>query len=184
MKADRLTRRQFVRDSALTAAAMAVGLTATKTVLAGNPTDEDTSKILNYNEQMEYRRCGKTGLMVSAIALGGHWKRVVKVIGGTEPDGWMTMDIDREDFQKNRREIVSRCIDRGINYVDACCREEIWRTPRRSRGVVTKCISATPGTSRKAGSRNGGRARSSRTVWTKACVKPGWIMSTCGASVC
>ena len=125
MKADRLTRRQFVRDSALTAAAMAVGLTATKTVLAGNPTHEDTSKILNYNEQMEYRRCGKTGLMVSAIALGGHWKRVVKVIGGTEPDGWMTMDIDREDFQKNRREIVSRCIDRGINYVDACCREEI-----------------------------------------------------------
>lgn len=123
--ADRLTRRQFVRDSALTAAAMAAGLVATKTVLAGNPTDEDTSKILNYNEQMEYRRCGRTGLMVSAIALGGHWKRLVKVIGGTEPDGWMTMEIDREDFRSNRREIVSRCIDRGINYVDACCREEI-----------------------------------------------------------
>ena len=104
---------------------MAAGLTATKTVLAGNPTGEDTSKILNYNEQMEYRRCGKTGLMVSAIALGGHWKRVVKVIGGTEPEGWMTMDIDREDFQKNRRDVVSRCIERGINYVDACCREEI-----------------------------------------------------------
>ena len=37
----------------------------------------------------------------------------------------MTHDIEREDFQKNRSEIVSRCIDRGINYVDACCREEI-----------------------------------------------------------
>ena len=123
--ADRLTRRQFVRDSALTAAAMAAGLTATKTVWAGNPAGDDTSKILNYNQQMEYRRCGKTGMMVSAVALGGHWKRVVKVIGGTEPEGWMTQDIEREDFQKNRREIVSRCIDRGINYVDACCREEI-----------------------------------------------------------
>ena len=53
---------------------MAVGLAATRTVLAGNPTGEDTSKIRNYNEQMEYRRCGKTGLMVSAVALGGHWK--------------------------------------------------------------------------------------------------------------
>ena len=122
---DRLTRRQFVRNSALTAAAMAAGLTATRTVHAGNPGGDDTSQIRNYNEQMEYRRCGRTGLMVSAVALGGHWKRVVKVIGGTEPEGWMTQDIDREDFQKNRAEIVSRCIDRGINYVDACCREEI-----------------------------------------------------------
>ena len=100
-------------------------MAATRTVYAGNPTEEDTSKILNYNEQMEYRRCGKTGLMVSAVALGGHWKRVVKMIGGTEPQGWMTMDIDRQDFQKNRHDVVTRCIERGINYVDACCREEI-----------------------------------------------------------
>jgi predicted aldo/keto reductase-like oxidoreductase len=123
--ADRLTRRQFVRHSAWTAAALAAGAAATRRVLAGNPSGEDTSKILNYSEQMEYRRCGKTGLMVSALALGGHWKRLVKVIGGTEPEGWMTMDIADDGFQKNRREIVSRCIDRGINYVDACCREEI-----------------------------------------------------------
>ena len=80
--ADRLTRRQFVRDSALTAAAMAAGLTATKTVWAGNPHGEDTSKILNYNQQMEYRRCGKTGMMVSAVCAGrpletsgqSHWR--------------------------------------------------------------------------------------------------------------
>lgn len=123
--ARRISRRQFVRDGALTAAAVAVGLTATRTVRAGNPAGDDTGTILNYNEQMEYRRCGRTGLMVSAISLGGHWKRVVRVIGGTEPEGWMTMDIDGDDFQKNRREVVSRCIDRGINYVDACCREEI-----------------------------------------------------------
>jgi len=37
----------------------------------------------------------------------------------------MTTDIDRNDFQKNRHEVVTRCIERGVNYVDACCREEI-----------------------------------------------------------
>ena len=68
---------------------------------------------------------GRTGLMISAVALGGHWKRVVKVCGGAESEGWMTMDIDRPEFQKNRRDVLTRCIERGINYVDACCREEI-----------------------------------------------------------
>jgi aryl-alcohol dehydrogenase-like predicted oxidoreductase len=74
---------------------------------------------------MEYRRCGKTGLIVSAVCLGGHWKRLVKIIGGEEPEGWMTSDIKQRDFQKNRYDVVTRCIERGINYVDACCREEI-----------------------------------------------------------
>jgi predicted aldo/keto reductase-like oxidoreductase len=83
---------------------------------------------------MEYRLCGKTGLMVSAIALGGHWKRVVKVIGGEEPAGWMTMAIDSAEFQKNRDEVVTRCIERGINYVDACCREEILAYSKALKG--------------------------------------------------
>ena len=43
----------------------------------GNAATADTSKILNYNSDMEYRRCGKTNWMVSAVCLGGHWKRVV-----------------------------------------------------------------------------------------------------------
>ncbi|MFV1966790.1 MAG: aldo/keto reductase [Pirellulaceae bacterium] len=125
-----VTRRQFVRDTATSAAALAAGigaasLTPTKTVHAGNPEEADTRKILNYNPDMEYRRCGRTGLMMSAVCLGGHWKRLVKIIGGHEPRGWMTEKIDREDFQKNRHDVVTRCIERGINYVDACCREEI-----------------------------------------------------------
>jgi len=121
----RPTRRQFVRDTAVTAAGIAAGLTATKTVRAGNPDHEDTSKILNYNSDMEYRRLGRTNLMISAVTLGGHWKRIDKMIGGEEVPGWMTMKIGRSEFQKNRAEVVSRCIERGINYVDACCREEI-----------------------------------------------------------
>jgi aryl-alcohol dehydrogenase-like predicted oxidoreductase len=122
--ADRVTRRQFVRDSTA-AAAIAAGLPVAKTARAGNPAREDTGKILNYNPDMAYRRCGRTGLTVSAVSLGGHWKRIVKIIGGKEPKGWMTMAIDRRGFQKNRHDVVSRCIERGINYVDACCREEI-----------------------------------------------------------
>jgi predicted aldo/keto reductase-like oxidoreductase len=118
----KITRREFVKESTLAAAAISAGwILAPGQVKAGI----DTGKILNYNPDMEYRRCGRTGMMISAVALGGHWKRVVKVIGGTEPQGWMTMAIDRKDFQKNRLDVVTRCIDRGINYVDACCREEI-----------------------------------------------------------
>ncbi len=122
-----LNRRQFVRESTTAAAALAAGaaLAGNNIVRAGNPDRVDTSKILNYNPDMEYRRCGRTGMMISAAVLGGHWKRLVNVIGGQEPKGWMTGDIGRETFQKNRRDVVTRCIRRGINYVDACCREEI-----------------------------------------------------------
>jgi aryl-alcohol dehydrogenase-like predicted oxidoreductase len=134
MSQSKRTRREFIRETASTAAAVAIGLTAAETVYPGNPAGQDTGKILNYNADMEYRRCGKTGLMVSAVALGGHWKRVVKVIGGDEPAGWMTMGIGLPAFQKNRADVVSRCIERGINYVDACCGEEILAYAHALRG--------------------------------------------------
>ncbi len=131
-----LSRRQFVSQSAAAAAAatLAAGLVPAKTVLAGNPTDADTSKILNYNADMEYRRCGRTNLMISAAVLGGHWKRVDKMIGGEDVPGWMTMKIDSPAFKKNRADVVSRCIERGMNYVDACCREEILAYAEALRG--------------------------------------------------
>jgi len=134
MSDNRITRRDFIRESTAAAAGMAAGLAATRIVYAGNPTGEDTSKILSYNPDMEYRRCGKTGLMLSAVSLGGHWKRVVKVIGGAESEGWMTMAIDQPAFQKNRYDVVTRCIERGINYVDACCGEEILAYSRALKG--------------------------------------------------
>ena len=70
MAADKVTRRQFVRDSAFTAAGLAAGLTAATIVRAGNPGNVDTSKILNYNADMEYRRCGRTGLVATATIEG------------------------------------------------------------------------------------------------------------------
>ena len=66
----KFTRRQFVRTSAAATAAIAAGL-GTKKARA----ERDTSKILSYNPDMEYRRCGRTGLMMSAVCLGWHWKR-------------------------------------------------------------------------------------------------------------
>ncbi|MBN2476597.1 MAG: aldo/keto reductase [Pirellulales bacterium] len=130
----KVTRRQFVRDGAAAAAGIAAAVTGARIVAAGNPANEDTGKILNYNGDMEYRRCGRTGLMISAVSLGGHWKRVDKMIGGEEVPGWMTMKIGRPEFQQNRLEVVNRCIQRGINYVDACCREEILAYARALKG--------------------------------------------------
>jgi aryl-alcohol dehydrogenase-like predicted oxidoreductase len=134
----KLSRRQFVCTSAAAAAAVASGLTTPALAAPAEPSPAeeklDTSRILNYNPDMEYRRCGRTDMVVSAVALGGHWKRVVKLIGGDESPGWMTMSIDRPEFQQNRRDVVSRCIERGFNYVDACCGEEIMAYSKALQG--------------------------------------------------
>ena len=69
--ADRkVTRREFVQTGAAAAAGVSAGL------LAAQAAESDTKKTLNFNEKMEYRRLGKTGLEVSAVCLGGHWKQV------------------------------------------------------------------------------------------------------------
>ncbi len=105
------TRREFMGDSAKLAAGVAAGLAG-----AGGLTPPaqqvDTSKILNYNPKMEYRRQGKTNLMVSAVCLGGH---------------------SRSNVQ-DRTEIVSRCIDAGINYIDACTHGEVCRDSKALKG--------------------------------------------------
>jgi aryl-alcohol dehydrogenase-like predicted oxidoreductase len=72
----------------------------------------DTSKILNYNPNMEYRRQGSSGLMISAVCLGGHSRNSLK----------------------ERTEIISRCIDAGINYIDACWDNEVKRDAQALKG--------------------------------------------------
>ena len=125
MMGDDLTRRDFVKAGALVATGGAFGLTPTFTVFAGNPTKEKTVGILNYNEQMEYRRGGKTNLMFSAVCLGGHWKRVNVIVPGLfKEEDWLHAKLDDPNFEKNRHDVVSRCIERGINYIDACVIEE------------------------------------------------------------
>jgi predicted aldo/keto reductase-like oxidoreductase len=113
MSDQQITRRRFVRDSLAGAAGIAVGLSAANRGAAVETADSK-KKILNYNPEMEYRRLGKTGLWVSAVAMGGHWKRIDKVLSAT-----------RKTFDENCHEIVSSCIEVGINYIDACNATEV-----------------------------------------------------------
>jgi len=112
----KVTRRQFIRDSAIATAGVAAGLGA----IGQNAKAVNTSRILNYNPNMEYRRLGKTNLMVSAVCLGGHSR----------------------SNQAERTEIVSRCIDAGINYVDSCSRGEVIRDAKALKGRREKMYMA------------------------------------------
>jgi len=114
MKKQRVTRREFVRDTAMAAAGVVVGAAslAAPSARAAEDKPVDTSKILNYNPNMEYRRQGKTGLMISAVCLGGH-----------------SRNNDQE-----RAEVISRCIDAGINYIDACWDNEVKRDAKALKG--------------------------------------------------
>ncbi|MDT8302164.1 MAG: aldo/keto reductase [Sedimentisphaerales bacterium] len=108
MEDKRVSRRKFMRDGAIAAAGVAVGI-GVNTVGAKSV---DTSKILNYNPNMEYHRQGKTNLMVSAVCLGGHSR----------------------SKQEERNKIVSRAIDIGINYIDACTKGEVIRDAKALEG--------------------------------------------------
>jgi hypothetical protein len=105
MSDQRVSRRNFVQTTAAVAAGAALGM---KTLAAA----ADPRKARSYNENMEYRPLGRTGLMISAISIGGHWKRIPYQGGSAE-------------FKKNRRDVMNACLDHGINYVDACSAGEV-----------------------------------------------------------
>jgi aryl-alcohol dehydrogenase-like predicted oxidoreductase len=105
MKQTRTSRREFVRDTALAAAGLTAGMAGLAGARAAAEGPADTSKILNYNPNMEYRRLGKTGFMVSAVGLGGH---------------------SRSNDQE-RAEVVERCLAGGINYIDSTGSGELLR---------------------------------------------------------
>lgn len=123
-----ISRRDLLKNTTLAAGSLAVALPA-----AG--ARESGAKILNYNEKMEYRRCGKTGLMVSAVCLGGHWKRIETVApAALKAKGWLSAKLDDSDFARNRHDVVSRCIDVGMNYIDACTGPEVMTYAAALRG--------------------------------------------------
>ncbi|MFB0554855.1 MAG: aldo/keto reductase [Phycisphaerae bacterium] len=132
-KANDLTRREFMRDGAAAATGLAAGLGA-----AGSNSayaEGVISKTRNYNPEMEYRRLGKTNIWVSAVCLGGHWKRIdIMVPGVFKGKGWLSADLDSHGFRNNRRDVVTRCIESGINYIDACTWEEVMAYSEALRG--------------------------------------------------
>ncbi len=113
MSGHEMTRRGFVGDGARVAAGVVAGAVGVQRLArAEQTTPRTTSNILNYNENMEYRRQGSTDLMFSAVCLGGH---------------------SRSNVQQ-RTEIISRCIDAGINYVDSCSNGEVVRDAKALKG--------------------------------------------------
>ncbi len=122
MAEKKMTRREFVRDGAMAAVGIAASFAAGQSALGA----QDRTKILNYNQKMEYRKLGKTGLMVSAVCMGGHWKRVNTMVPDAFEGGdWLSVDVKNPGFMKNRHEVVSRSIEAGINYIDACTIKEV-----------------------------------------------------------
>jgi len=143
MRKEPISRRIFVRETATTAlGATAAGALATPATAdaaglfrrwrnrrqgpciapaGAADTPPAVTQTRSYNPNMEYRRLGKTELWVSAVALGGHWKRVDKIIkpkGNINPYAGPVNSEDKGIFLKNRHEVVSRCIDVGINLID------------------------------------------------------------------
>jgi predicted aldo/keto reductase-like oxidoreductase len=94
---DKLSRRNFIRTTSLAAAGSIAGALASDGQAKGKKEkDIDTSKILNYNPKMGYRKLGKTGIMISEVSLGGHGSQ------GLE----------------NRIEVLEKAAESGINYLD------------------------------------------------------------------
>ncbi len=125
MSDQEISRREFVRDSAAKTIGVAAGASmaagAWNIVPAGAEPPAEVKNTRSYNPNMEYRRLGKTRLWVSAVCLGGHWKRIDKVIkskGNVNPYAGPASASDMGVFLRNRHEVVSRCIDVGINLID------------------------------------------------------------------
>ncbi len=101
---DKVTRRGFHKAGSLAmASAVTGGVTG---AVAAEPQPE---KILGHHEKMGYRRLGKTGLWISEISLGGHCPSI-------RQDA--TAQKNPEEVVKNRKQVLARAHELGINFID------------------------------------------------------------------
>ena len=122
---EQMKRREFLNKSMMVSAGIVVSGAADKGVRAALTQQEQDNaarirRTRSYNPQMEYRRLGKTGLWVSAVSLGGHWKRIDKVIGTNEINPYNAPTDSKQfgPFMKNREEVIHYCLEQGINCID------------------------------------------------------------------
>ena len=116
MKREEVSRRGFLRESTTLAAGVVTGVVLSEGYArqeCANSPDGGTP-ITNENPRMKYRRLGRTGLMISEIVLGGHFSDPQ---GALSWDRFTTGEVPPH-VTSNRMEVVSRCIDCGINYLD------------------------------------------------------------------
>jgi aryl-alcohol dehydrogenase-like predicted oxidoreductase len=67
--------------------------------------------------------------------MGGHWKRIEKMTpSALQGDNWLGASLNDETFQKNRYDVVTRCMESGINHIDACTKEEVLTYAEALRG--------------------------------------------------
>jgi aryl-alcohol dehydrogenase-like predicted oxidoreductase len=124
----KLSRRNFIRKASMATAGTVAGALAGKGHASAKTSDTktkiDTSKILNYNPKMHYRRLGKTNLIISEVSLGGHWRAPWRDRG----DGWWWGKSIKngisDKIAKNRTDVVSKAVDCGMNYLDITGAEE------------------------------------------------------------
>ncbi len=103
-----IDRRRFVRDGAL----LVAGAAAASAPGAEKKAEPDSPKILNYHPSMRYRPLGATGLMLSEISIGGHWRN-----RGPSFISFPSDEVPAE-VVKHRTAVVSAAIDAGMNYLD------------------------------------------------------------------
>ena len=121
MSNDKLSRRTFIGKASMVTAGTIAGALTGKGHASSKPGGKqkiDTSKILNYNPKMHYRRLGKTNLMISEVSLGGHWRAPWRDRSGGWWWGKFINNGISDNIAKNRTEVVSKAIDCGMNYLD------------------------------------------------------------------
>lgn len=94
MSREKTPRREFLRTTSAAVAGAALASVSAEAKPA------DALKILNHNPKMGYRPLGKTGFLISEIALGGHGA------------------IAKPNKADNRVAVLERAAALGMNYVD------------------------------------------------------------------